>query len=236
MSKRLDIKHRLQRYDARTGENAWVTFVELREKLKRQGSTDAEAWNEAGEHYPEDRYPSDKPTNLPSVPPTRVSSVSPTEASPVGAEKPPVPVNGSSQDRFSLGEDSAPSTLPEKIDWKTLNNDAKAEKGSAREVASGNINYRASIEWVYQNIDRPNVRPEDAPDAGAWSILRQCRESETFRKDFYKTWLMKLMPSQKEFDRDNRYHDNGDEMVAFIERVEEEAKNAQYEGAGVSVN
>lgn len=35
--------------------------------------------------------------------------------------------------------------------------------------------YAADVEWAYENLDVPDVTPEDAPGPGAWGLLRWAR-------------------------------------------------------------
>lgn len=224
---RLYIRERLERYDARTGEKTWQSFVETRERHKRHGATEQDAWASALLRFPVEKYPADEPVELP------VGTIFAGDGSAaVRAGRASVEDTDSKGVPKSPSAGSAQSPLPEKtIDWESLTIQMNAEDGDFQESESKSVDYRASLDWVFQNISRPKVRPEHAPDAGAWSLLLQCRENEAFRKDFFRTVFTKLMPSQKEFESGNRFRDTGQELISFIERVVSAAKDAQYVGA-----
>lgn len=76
-----------------------------------------------------------------------------------------------------------------------------------------------SIRWVANNM-RSTVKASDAPSGVAWELLMLCRESISFRADFYKSMWTKLLP--KTVEPDERVDDSYDgmELVDVISKLQ----------------
>ncbi|KKN32673.1 hypothetical protein LCGC14_0811340 [marine sediment metagenome] len=219
---RLDTRIRLERYSRRTGEDVWGSFVELRERHKAAGRSVSEAWSEALAAYPADKYPAEVP-----------SEVS-LEAGP-REERSTVSLRHGSADSHRMpGPASSNSSELVEIDWDALlgQMDSESTLGSVFD-GEGRVDFRAQLEWVIEKMTCSGVKSDDAPCAGAWGMLRQCRDDSAFRKTIYTTALSKLMPDKKSFESERRFYDDGRVMLDFIERIRQESVDAKYECAGV---
>lgn len=50
------------------------------------------------------------------------------------------------------------------------------------------------VKWTTENLDKDSVTPADAPSAGAWSMLFWARSSLSARGEFYRSFVVKLLP------------------------------------------
>lgn len=220
--RRLDARARLERYSRRTGDDVWGAFVRLRERHKSAGASVADAWEEALAAFPAEKYPADEVIELP------------LGAGPESRRSAAAPGHGDTDSQVLPGPASSSPDLAE-IDWDGLlgEMDAESTLGSVFDGA-GIVDFRVQFEWVLENIDRLDIKAHDAPSAGAWALLRQCRSDATFRKDMYKQALSKLMPDRKALESERRFYDDGRTMLDFIERIRQESVDAKYECAGVA--
>lgn len=218
---RLDARIRLERYSLRTGEDAWGAFVRLRERHKASGATVHEAWSEALAAYPADKYPAE------------VSSEVSPEAGPLEERSATSLGHGNADSHRVLGPASNSSSEPIEIDWDKLlgQMDSESTLGSMFD-GQGRVDFRTQLEWVIENMTCSGVKSDDAPCAGAWGMLRQCRDDSAFRKTIYTTALSKLMPDKKVLESERRFYDDGRVILDFIERIRQESVDAKYQCAG----
>lgn len=52
--------------------------------------------------------------------------------------------------------------------------------------------------WVFEYLDADWIIPEDAPSAGAWSLLQWARTNTWTRSDFYRLFAAKFMPEARD--------------------------------------
>lgn len=79
----------------------------------------------------------------------------------------------------------------------------------------------AEIEWVYNCLDA-QVSIEDAPSAGAWTLLQHVRSGPFERQKFYDQFATKLIPPKNKLDQDGRHEDDGREQLKILDAVERE--------------
>lgn len=218
---RMDARTRLERYSQRTGDDVWGAFVRLRERHKGSGKSVNDSWLEALAAYPASKYPAEA-----------IIEVSP-EAGPREGRSAASPGQGVADSNLAPGP-ASPSIELEEIHWDALlgEMDSESTLGSVFDGA-GRVDFRVQFEWVIENMMRAGVTSDDAPCAGAWGMLRQCRDDASFRKDIYKSALSKLMPDKKSLESERRFYDDGRVMLDFIERIRQESMDSNYECSGV---
>ena len=98
------------------------------------------------------------------------------------------------------------------------------------EMASGavwagkpkDIDARKVVQWVFENMGVVDVKPEDAPCGGAWSLLMELRKDAVMRSDFYRSTWPKLLPAKSQVDieanirDDNRVLEQVDNVLKAI--------------------
>ena len=85
--------------------------------------------------------------------------------------------------------------------------------------ADGSEDHWRDVHWVYNNLWVKEVEAKDAPSAGAWFWLMDCRRSADARAKF-RDYYMKLAPSRKELDERARRGDGGEEVLELLKVVE----------------
>lgn len=78
---------------------------------------------------------------------------------------------------------------------------------------------RELVTWVFDHMDIKGVSAGDAPSAGAWSLLQQCRRSGTMREAFYLTIWPKLLPTRGTVDAEDERRRGGGKALEHVERV-----------------
>ena len=69
---------------------------------------------------------------------------------------------------------------------------------SASVFAGKTASRTAEFNWVLTNLYVKDVKPEDAPDAPAWTILQMCRKNHSFAEDLIGRGLIKMLPAKLE--------------------------------------
>jgi hypothetical protein len=75
------------------------------------------------------------------------------------------------------------------------------------------------LKWVFQALGSKDLKPEDAPSAGAWALWRQLEEDELMLRDFYRTVFPKLLPSKAQLEKGEDRVDDGRKLFGIIERL-----------------
>ncbi|OQA04091.1 MAG: hypothetical protein BWY69_00109 [Planctomycetes bacterium ADurb.Bin401] len=82
------------------------------------------------------------------------------------------------------------------------------------------VTARAVVQWVFDHIDIADVKPEDAPSAGAWSFLQRVRTYPDLLKEFYRTIWAKMLPTRSEIEAREKFEDDGREQLHLIEQIQ----------------
>ena len=92
---------------------------------------------------------------------------------------------------------------------------------SAKEFkgADGSEDHWRDVHWVYNNLWVKEVKASDAPSAGAWFWLMDCRTNADARAKF-RDYYMKLAPSRKELDERARRADGGESVLDLLGEIE----------------
>jgi len=77
------------------------------------------------------------------------------------------------------------------------------------------------VRWVFDNLAIEDVKPEDAPSAGAWAMLIDCRTSADARSKFMNGLWPKLLPKGRGDDAEDPLADDGEGVLEFIQKVRE---------------
>lgn len=78
---------------------------------------------------------------------------------------------------------------------------------------------RELVTWVFDHMDIKGVSAGDAPSAGAWSLLQQCRRSGAMREAFYLTIWPKLLPTRGTVDAEDERRRGSGKALEHVERV-----------------
>ncbi len=85
--------------------------------------------------------------------------------------------------------------------------------------ADGSEDHWRDVHWVYNNLWVKEVKASDAPSAGAWFWLVDCRTNADARAKF-RDYYMKLAPSRKELDERARRADGGESVLELLTEIE----------------
>lgn len=76
-----------------------------------------------------------------------------------------------------------------------------------------------NIQWVAENLENPDPRPEDAPSAVAWGMLVHYQFSPATKADFWNGVYVKLVPSKAQLPTAEVVVMDGEATVALFERM-----------------
>jgi len=62
------------------------------------------------------------------------------------------------------------------------------------------ISMRKAVEWVFEHLGIDDMKPEDAPTAGAWSMFETYNQNDSRKIEFYSTFASKLLPTRSQLD------------------------------------
>jgi len=83
----------------------------------------------------------------------------------------------------------------------------------------GGASENEKLRWIFENMQVLDVRPENAPSAGAWALLTELRKNDEQRRDFYKTLWPKLL-TKEDAEGGGRLMDDGKPIIELIERLQ----------------
>lgn len=77
------------------------------------------------------------------------------------------------------------------------------------------------IRWVVRNMDVKDVGVKDCPDPAAWTFLKECRASASFRQTFLAQVWAKILPARVSTngDEDKNVVD-GTDTISMIEKIQ----------------
>jgi hypothetical protein len=78
------------------------------------------------------------------------------------------------------------------------------------------------IDYVFDNIGIKDVKPEDAPSAGAYAYLKHVQQGPERMADFYKSVWSKTIPSKSLIEDVRNQNDDGRSNFELLERLEAE--------------
>ncbi len=95
---------------------------------------------------------------------------------------------------------------------------------SEEEFTDKNVSENEKLRWIFENMQLMDIKPSDAPSAGAWALLQELRGNTQQRQDFYKTLWPKLL-TKEDAEKGGRLQDDGAETIKLIERLEKALKD-----------
>ena len=76
------------------------------------------------------------------------------------------------------------------------------------------------IRWVVRNMDVKDVGVKDCPDPAAWTFLKECRSSPSFRQTFLAQVWAKILPARvSSGNEDDKGAIDGSNTVSMIEKI-----------------
>ena len=99
--------------------------------------------------------------------------------------------------------------------------DDSSDSAVCADVFAGraNVSARKVVQWVFNHIDVEDIGPEDAPSAGAWSLLARLRKYPDLLKEFYRTIWAKMLPTRSEIEAREKFEDDGREQLDIIDKL-----------------
>lgn len=82
-----------------------------------------------------------------------------------------------------------------------------------------NVSPLEVIDYVFNNIDIRDPRPEDAPSPGAFFYLKHVQMGSENRQDFYKTMYSKTVPSKSLIEDARKRNDDGRSNLDLLETL-----------------
>jgi hypothetical protein len=112
------------------------------------------------------------------------------------------------------GTEAAPAAVVEDTSDETL------KPAAAFKQNLDPLDNNAIIEWVFNNIGRKDVKPDEAPWPGAYTYLLRIQSDADSMTDFYKTIWPKTFT--KDQNKDTKYNDDGRPVAELIKRLQTE--------------
>jgi len=182
----------------------WKQFVDVRERLKKDGMPPADAWVEAARELDPEvwGHVGERAAPAPDLPPVRSDQVEGVQGEEVDA---------------SGVQDAVPSSAA-----KVVESGSSATKAvfAGKKVATVKV-----VEWVASNMQVADVSPADSPSSEAWGMLVWARRSPVNESQFWGTIYAKLLPSRSAIEAEQRYSDDGvriEETAARLLRMRDE--------------
>jgi hypothetical protein len=177
-------------------QGKWSEFVLYRQTLKEGGMVNADAHNQAVEHF--FGY-------LPEV--TTERKIIKKSKKPIKQKVSVEPPPPQSADNGKDGGGSESSPGPPPSSPIPAVKDYIGNLPRLVEVKSGDFDGKVASEveavrWVADNMEVLDPRPKDCPSAAAWGLLSQCRQSLQARSDFWKLTYAKLLPTKAQMEKE----------------------------------
>ena len=90
--------------------------------------------------------------------------------------------------------------------------------------------FHEDLVWASSVLHEPDMKPEQAPGAQAWSLYVSYRQNDETRQAFWKAFGPSLIPKKREPEFRPRFEDDGGPIdITAIQRLSEEAMVEAYE-------
>lgn len=177
-------------------------WIDLRERLKRQGMEPVDAWREAGETILEQHEQGGFHDEVTQTCPPQLS------------------------DESHLSDDASEADQPECSTVNAEADDSKSVKEwdrLARAAQDREAEPHTNIKWVFNHLDRDIASiPDDGPPSpGAVSILRMTHEIAEFKRKFIEQMYPKTLPSKASVDQDKSNRESEAAVLSLIKACEE---------------
>jgi len=208
-------------------EKRFDDYVVERERLKRDGVSNRDAWRIAAQKFP----PLDG---------------SPVEVDPPGetaVKREPAAASEQPEEFFLDGEawsgdETHQETTPEPIELKGQGpyqytrtiQPSPAPPGNSHTIkelidaigSERQAGEREVAQWVFNNAITPfeSLDPLDVPSLGALQLLRWVQTSTTNYTEFIRSIWSKMLPNKSQLDLENRFNDDGRKQFQLLEEFE----------------
>ena len=166
----------------------WKQFVDVRERLKKDGMPPADAWVEAAKELDPEMWGHVGGRASPALDLPHVRSDQ-EQVEGVQGEEDKLPVSGGEE---AVGERVVSGSGATKAVF------------AGKKVATVKV-----VEWVASNMQVADVSPADAPSSEAWGMLVWARRSPVNESQFWGSIYAKLLPSRSAIEAEQRYSDDG---------------------------
>ncbi len=82
------------------------------------------------------------------------------------------------------------------------------------------VDMRRDIEWVYNRVGTVDVDVKTAPSRGAYQMWAYYRRHPAALNDFYRTYVVKLLPTKMKEETEASFTDDGREQISLINRLQ----------------
>lgn len=98
-------------------------------------------------------------------------------------------------------------------------NPGVAERACFSSADVGKVDVPSDILWVYYHLGVADVKPEDAPNPGAWALLQHVQHDSDRIGEFYKGLFAKIVPSRSQIESMEKFRDDGREQFELLDRL-----------------
>lgn len=187
------LKVQIKRWAEESG--LWKQFVDIRERMKKDGIPPQQAWVDAAAELDPEKWGSG--------------------GGPMGPELDDLPRGRSEEEVPTL---PMVEVLPEEVS-KPSGRGSGGERAvksvfSGKKVATVKV-----VEWVASNMQVEDVVPSDAPSSEAWGMLVWARRSPINESQFWGSIYAKLLPSRSAVEAEQRYGEDGGKIEETAERL-----------------
>ena len=102
---------------------------------------------------------------------------------------------------------------------------SEAELEHLKSVSGGEVDLRSDLEWAYSNHLNADLSAVDAPTPGAWSLVVFAKMNPTK----FMELAIKLLSTKKATGSEDRWGDNGPEVLELVDKLLAEAKQEREE-------
>jgi len=91
----------------------------------------------------------------------------------------------------------------------------------------GEMNPVRDLTWIYNNIAIRDVKPADAPSAGAYAHLKFIQKKDANMVDFFTKVYPRIIPSKSQIENLSKFNDDGREHTELLDRLLTESEDSQ---------
>jgi len=82
------------------------------------------------------------------------------------------------------------------------------------------------LTWIYNNIAIRDVKPADAPSAGAYAHLKFIQNSNDNKVDFFTKVYPRIIPSKSQVENLTKFNDDGRANLDLLDRILDQSEEA----------
>ena len=209
------------------------TKVEIKERMKREGRWGAYVAerDRLGQENPSWNGKEIREAAVRSFPPLNNGHKGPVIKIPAGLRE--ESINTGSGEAHSAPDAPSPTQSPQFFSAPVLDPCRSLYADRSDFDGKPEISEAEAVRWVAANMFIANIRPIDAPSAGAWSLYAACQDDQKFRSEFYRGPWTKLLPTRSEIDANAKFGDESRELQDTISRVEKAQADSKIDDRDV---